>query len=542
MCLRSAMMLLLLQACNEAEMKIVKPIEVSDSNYTSTIPEPDASVGEVEWLDRDLSLYSSVDMSALSVTDSGYRYIDGSNASLMHDANRDMQSSYTVALAGDSSGLGYDGEDTIVVVDVGGSAYFYKYDRLGNYVDDNAVSLLDGQTIEGVTWSRWGVAVIYVTGANSAQIRVYSFEGDYRPEYTTEIPREDPSGSFPTHNRDLAFDSDVFYVARYDSDAGSAKIEAREPVTGNLLNKETYGELVSAQGISADDGVITLSSTVAGVGNYSFAKIGTSNLSVGQWFVGEECILTSIHKRYSCIITTNERPDTGVSSSPATWVEIGGTNKYASFDTNIGNPSIAHESNPSIAPVITSTITVAANEFVTGIVGISVKDASTVLIEVDNGSLIYSNTIDMAGEDRFAALDLPNTDDVTITITVEGFVGGESVSIGELILGPQDEIGVSQYSSSYQLLDFSRVDRDDFGNISVTKRGYADLMTFNVKIDASDFSYVRQTMEGLRGTPSVWLGNDDDASKAVYGIYKDLNINWSSPSLYDCSFKIEGMT
>ena len=39
----------LLTACDEGQMIVVKPANLNEITFDSTIPEPDASVAEVEW-------------------------------------------------------------------------------------------------------------------------------------------------------------------------------------------------------------------------------------------------------------------------------------------------------------------------------------------------------------------------------------------------------------------------------------------------------------------------------------------------------------
>ena len=115
-------------------MKIITPIEINDSNMVSTIPEPDASQGEVEWLDPSIGtvdfdfssdiivqtlLHSSGDSYLLSYVESGDNHL--------FKIDKDDQSISIVASY--SSGIyrtmaeGFDGN----IYFAGQSSQFMKY-------------------------------------------------------------------------------------------------------------------------------------------------------------------------------------------------------------------------------------------------------------------------------------------------------------------------------------------------------------------------------------------------------------------------------
>lgn len=135
-------------------------------------------------------------------------------------------------------------------------------------------------------------------------------------------------------------------------------------------------------------------------------------------------------------------------------------------------------------------------------------------------------------------LDLPAYSNATLTLTVNG----NNILFGNLVLGNQVPLGIANYGTSVQLLDFSRKETDIFGNTVVTKGRTSKRVTYDVTIQKSKVNYVFDTIASVTTTPAVWIG--DDASNdptLVFGYYKDFQNNISSPTITDATITIEGL-
>jgi hypothetical protein len=78
-------------------------------------------------------------------------------------------------------------------------------------------------------------------------------------------------------------------------------------------------------------------------------------------------------------------------------------------------------------------------------------------------------------------------------------------------------------------MDFSRFERDVFGNVFTIKRGYSDKITYPYVIQAADLVQVRQILVARRATLTAYVGHPDVPLTITYGYFIDLDIpidNW----------------
>jgi len=277
---------------------------------------------------------------------------------------------------------------------------------------------------------------------------------------------------------------------------------------------------------------------------------GETVWTAGTYNKGDRRISTVTHRVYEVVAdpTTHEDPVNGVDSNPPTWVDVGPTNRWAMFDTV--NSTQTSESTQLIVELDTGLL-------VNSIAGFSIEGATSINVTMDDPTEgeVYNNDLEMIDNSEvtdfyyyyfspivqissFALLDLPAYSNATLTLTVNG----NNILFGNLVLGNQVPLGIANYGTSVQLLDFSRKETDIFGNTVVTKGRTSKRVTYDVTIQKSKVNYVFDTIASVTTTPAVWIG--DDASNdptLVFGYYKDFQNNISSPTITDATITIEGL-
>jgi len=255
------------------------------------------------------------------------------------------------------------------------------------------------------------------------------------------------------------------------------------------------------------------------------------------------------NKRYESIAGSNmgNQPDI----TPLKWLLLGATNRYRAFDKLLSDQA-------ERADVITYRI----DHGSMGLNSIALfnLDAATVRIEVtdDTDGLVYDKTyplIDNTGitnwSDYFfapvgmtakemVATDIPpyGTAETTITITKTG----STAKVGQVVLGRVNTLGVTVFGSTVSIEDYSRKERDAFGNAIIVERAFSQLVDYDVKIVTTDTRRIQNTLAGFRTTPLVWLGSEDTSYGAtIYGYYRRFDIILSSPTLSDASIEVEGL-
>ena len=263
---------------------------------------------------------------------------------------------------------------------------------------------------------------------------------------------------------------------------------------------------------------------------------------------GDRVILLSTHRRYEAI-----QDSTGVDPAEddgTTWLDLGATERWSVFDGRVG--SVAADDSPityqfkaprplrglALLGMLAAEVRVRVTDAVEGVV----YDATTSLLDnseaADWFSYFYS-PINFG--QRVAFFDLPIFLDAEIDVWVQGV--GE-VEVGQIVLGVTRDIGDTLTGTGLGLLDFSRKDRDDFGNAIVAERAFALTTTFQVAYPSSDSVRVQGIIARNRARPTVWsAGADTDQyGTLVYGFLRDFNVDLVSQQIAYATVEVEGLT
>lgn len=232
------------------------------------------------------------------------------------------------------------------------------------------------------------------------------------------------------------------------------------------------------------------------------------------------------------------------------WVRTGPTNKMAAFDDQIS--SVSSSATDIIFAVTASSIDTVALLNVNG---------SRTAVAVSDASLktpIYHNTQQLTGGDSVdwfgyffydsdtvrttsIYLDIPTASNVLISVKVSG-VG--ATSIGTFVTGVLKNLGNTQYGVSAGIIDYSRKDTDEFGNVTFIKRNYSKRINASVTLTNANLNKVQRILYQLRATPVLWLASTDiqfEEPLITYGFYRDFSTEISYPTHSICNLQIEGL-
>lgn len=265
----------------------------------------------------------------------------------------------------------------------------------------------------------------------------------------------------------------------------------------------------------------------------------------------QEVYLASTHRKYRSVQGSN------LNHNPATddgtwWLEIGGTNKWAMFDDYVSTAT----SRAATSLAVTIAPGLCDGLFLYGLIG------TTATVEITNGAggpTVYTRELDLLtpsitswydyyfGAFRqvpyFVLTDLPPYLNARITLTVEG---DSPVSCGMMAPGRIYTIGQTQYSPRIGIRDYSRKTVNaDTGFTVLEQRKFAKTMKAEVRLFSTTFAEVHSTLESLRATPCVWIGDSEGDGTieplTVYGFYRDFALLIDKPTGGIYSLEIEGM-
>jgi hypothetical protein len=247
---------------------------------------------------------------------------------------------------------------------------------------------------------------------------------------------------------------------------------------------------------------------------------------------------------------TNRNPQTAATF----WLDLGADNRHAALDSKIGTVTAA----PETLSMIVSSNKVDAITLLNldaAICTVSVYDLKTY-------AQIYSNTFGTSGVDvndwyQYFFFDplskrtqvvlsglgalYPNT---LISIKLTGSATS-TVKLGALLAGETESLGVTQYAPKVGIVDYSKKETDEFGNVSVVERPFSKRLSADIYFPNYDLNRIQRFLYSIRAKPVVWIASEDptyEEALVVYGFYKDFSTTIAYPSHSLCNLEIEGLT
>ena len=94
--------------------------------------------------------------------------------------------------------------------------------------------------------------------------------------------------------------------------------------------------------------------------------------------------------------------------------------------------------------------------------------------------------------------------DITVTDTTS-----VEPQLGQIVVGQEYTLGNTNYGTSVSIEDYSRKDRDAFGNAIIVQRPFAKLIDFDFTINTSSARRTAILLEEMRATPAVYYAGID---------------------------------
>ena len=135
---------------------------------------------------------------------------------------------------------------------------------------------------------------------------------------------------------------------------------------------------------------------------------------------------------------------------------------------------------------------------------------------------------------------LPYQSDVTIIITKDN----SPAKIGVIAAGTEVKVGDTLYQPTLGIIDYSKKDTDEYGNILLKQGNWAKRNSYQFVFHNLSLDHIYRSLADIRGKKTVFIGNNDSISYEtliVYGFYRDFYIYLSGPTHSIGNIEIEGL-
>ncbi len=271
---------------------------------------------------------------------------------------------------------------------------------------------------------------------------------------------------------------------------------------------------------------------------------------ITTYALGARVILASTHRIYESLQSGN------LNKSPATedltwWVAVRPTNKWAVFDTSNSTKTTVPSGQTKISYEISGSFVNSV-----GILNITGATSATVTVKNASGAIVYSKTISLFGittsfdwwswffgerraKSQVVLVDLPVQINANIEIVLNGDI---DLSVGVIVLGRLKSIGKGVLSGArVGIQDYSRKERNDFGDMIVVERAFAKRANLQLVIGANEVDSTIDFMSRIRAKPCLYIGGTYE-SLVIFGFYKSFENLIQYVSHSEFSLELEGLT
>jgi len=263
---------------------------------------------------------------------------------------------------------------------------------------------------------------------------------------------------------------------------------------------------------------------------------------------GDRVIVVSAHKVYESLVDGNTGNTPG--ADVLNWQEVGATNRWKPFDQSVSSQvkqadAISYQLRPGRA----ATALAALN--LSGATAMRARVVAPVTGDV------YDRTIDLSahplesgwwawyfGERRSPTqailTDLPSYPTADLYID---FTGTADLGVGVILFGQARRFSMGvKYGARLGIQDYSRKERNDFGDVMVVERNFAKRASFTLQLGADEVDSLHRFLSSVRARACLWMGSTRYESTTVYGFYKSFDIVISYFDYSDCDLELEGLT
>lgn len=255
------------------------------------------------------------------------------------------------------------------------------------------------------------------------------------------------------------------------------------------------------------------------------------------------------HSVYESLLAANTGNDPATDT--VNWLYLGATNRYKPFDRRLSDRAsypdeitytLDHNgeyiSAVAVFGLVGTTLEIEVTDPVDGVI------FSETYMLLDNSGVVDWSTyfFSPVGVQRQEVLEVAIPPYLAASTRITVANPGGVAEVGQVALGRLLDLGVTVYGTSLSIEDYSRKDRDTFGNPVIVQRAFSQLIDYSISLKTPTVRRLQNTLAGYRTTPIVWVGDaDEDLGTIVYGYYQRFDIVVSSPTLSDASIEVEGL-
>lgn len=261
------------------------------------------------------------------------------------------------------------------------------------------------------------------------------------------------------------------------------------------------------------------------------------------------------HVSYESLADSNKGniPSETWSGTSAKWKRLGATLPWRMLDDFVETQTVGQEGESLTFTVPFSRATAFGLLNLTGAtVHVTVTDDDegvffdktySIVKDIDDFSLYSYNFDEIQSVDTLLATGIPMPISGTLAVEIDPG-SGATASVGHVIVGRDRSLGGTLYDAEVSITDYSRKEADEFGVTTFVRRSYAKRASLELYLHPRQSDFVAATLQDLRATPAVWIGDNTDSgytALTIFGWVEDWRSVYSGPNEQQLSVDVQGL-
>jgi hypothetical protein len=264
---------------------------------------------------------------------------------------------------------------------------------------------------------------------------------------------------------------------------------------------------------------------------------------------GTHTATAQVHRVYESLQADNANHPPAIDDSAEWWGDLGPTNRWAMFDL------LRNTGTAVPTPLV---VTIKPNNRIDSIALVGLIASEVQITMSDGTGTIYSSTDvlnlrtvatwsdyffdELSFRESVIHFDLPVSPGATVTVTISNPTG--NVNCGALLMGAFVDLGETVHDPVSDVLNFSTIDRDLFGNSVLVQRRSVPKISVRSICDRFAVNTIRAARQVLNAAPALWCWLDDLTDEyaeagTILGIYKQFSITLDQPSTATVNLEVE---
>jgi len=145
------------------------------------------------------------------------------------------------------------------------------------------------------------------------------------------------------------------------------------------------------------------------------------------------------------------------------------------------------------------------------------------------------------GTSTIILTDLPGAADAVYYLSVHNSSG--NAKLGNVLLGASTSIGSAVYGFSVEDVDYSSIQEDDFGYVTLTQGAWAAKVRGDVLVDTTQAETIFRFLASIRATNCVWIPYPATTYHplVVYGFRRRFRMSYPSANQVMVSLELRGL-